>query len=179
MSTKRSSQAQFILDQIEKHNYKIIAEVGVWKGNTARNILSTNPPIDEYWEIDQWNLLGDEHGHMGQSKMGMDLWDKLYLRNAEDMRWFKPLRVVRAKSEDAAKLFYKGYFDFVFIDASHFKDDVKNDVKHWLPLVRKGGMLTGHDYGTSRHKGVKLAVDEIFGKRVIVFPNYIWGVEVK
>ena len=58
------------------------------------------------------------------------------------------------------------YFPFVFLDASHLYHHIKADIAAWLPKVRKGGILAGHDYAVPRWPGVKQAVDEAFGNRV-------------
>jgi len=39
---------------------------------------------------------------------------------------------------------------------------VKRDINLWLPKVKKGGILSGHDYGARKQPGVKKAIDEIF-----------------
>jgi hypothetical protein len=36
--------------------------------------------------------------------------------------------------------------DFVYIDASHSRPDVDEDINIWYPKVRFGGMLGGHDW---------------------------------
>ena len=36
--------------------------------------------------------------------------------------------------------------DFVFIDGNHEYDFVFSDIKNWLPTVKCGGVLAGHDY---------------------------------
>ena len=50
----------------------------------------------------------------------------------------------------------------VYLDASHFYEDVKRDIEIWLPLVKKGGIIGGHDYAGGRFAGVKKAVNEKF-----------------
>jgi len=52
--------------------------------------------------------------------------------------------------------------DFVFIDAAHDYESVKQDILAWLPKVK--GIIAGHDYPA--YKGVVMAVDEVFGDRV-------------
>jgi hypothetical protein len=67
-------------------------------------------------------------------------------------------------------------FDFVYIDGLHTYDGVKTDIQNYLPLVKKGGVIGGHDY-TLQHKhliGVYDAVNEMFGKPDKVFGDNSW-----
>jgi len=64
-------------------------------------------------------------------------------------------------SWDAANLFKDNSIDFVFIDADHSYESVTKDINSWLPKIKKGGIISGHDYFTS--PGVKSAVDELLG----------------
>lgn len=52
--------------------------------------------------------------------------------------------------------------EFVFIDASHKYEDVLQDIKHWLPKVKIGGWLCGHDYEPGVWEPVIKAVIECF-----------------
>lgn len=74
----------------------------------------------------------------------------------------KPLEhcvtVINKKSTDAAMLFEDGSVEFVFIDASHDYESVKQDIQAWLPKVRVGGIIGGDDYGWP---GVQQAVEEL------------------
>ena len=38
----------------------------------------------------------------------------------------------------------------------------------WEKKVKKGGVLAGHDYDNTNHKGVRMAADEVLGKENII-----------
>jgi predicted alpha/beta hydrolase family esterase len=63
--------------------------------------------------------------------------------------------------------------DFVFIDADHKYESVKADIAAWLPKVRPGGHIAGHDYH-SDWPGVQKAVDEVLGKGKFVVRGHSW-----
>lgn len=78
--------------------------------------------------------------------------------------------VIRSASWDAAVNFPDASIDFVFVDADHVYESVKKDILAWLPKVKPGGIIAGHDYN-KEHPGVLQAVPEIFGNRVIPVPS--------
>jgi len=53
--------------------------------------------------------------------------------------------VTKSDSAEAAKLYKDKSVDFVFIDADHSYQAVKKDIFAWLPKIRKGGFIGGHD----------------------------------
>lgn len=59
-----------------------------------------------------------------------------------------------------ASRFVKNDLGAVFIDAGHDYASVKDDIKAWLPKVRKGGFLAGHDHSDT-FPGVVQAVNEL------------------
>ena len=65
---------------------------------------------------------------------------------------------MKKSSVEAAPELEDGSLDFVFIDANHSYDAVKNDIIAWAPKVRSGGVLCGHDYNS--FPGVQKAVDD-------------------
>jgi len=52
---------------------------------------------------------------------------------------------IMSTSVDAAKTFEDGTLAFVFIDGAHEFHSVSEDVRAWLPKVRIGGNIGGHD----------------------------------
>jgi predicted O-methyltransferase YrrM len=71
---------------------------------------------------------------------------------------------IRKPSVEASNDFRDNSIEIVFIDAAHEYEPVKEDINAWLPKVRNGGLIAGHDYLLP---SVKKAVDEIFGNRVM------------
>lgn len=51
--------------------------------------------------------------------------------------------------------------DFVFIDADHSYEAVRADIAAWLPKVKAGAWIGGHDYQEGE-SGLRRAVDEAF-----------------
>ncbi len=76
---------------------------------------------------------------------------------------------IRGSSSESARFFEDGSVDFVFIDADHVYDRVKEDILAWLPKVKPGGIIAGHDYNAPH--GVERAVNEIFGTKVVPIPS--------
>jgi len=52
--------------------------------------------------------------------------------------------------------------DWVFIDADHAYESVRKDIDAWLPKVRTGGIIAGHDFINWPGFGVIKAVTETF-----------------
>jgi hypothetical protein len=84
-------------------------------------------------------------------------------------------RVLRLHSTEAAALIADGSQDFVFIDADHRYEAVRDDLAAWLPKVRGGGLICGHDYSNG-FPGVNRAVSEKLQGRVVHVhgPSTIW-----
>jgi predicted O-methyltransferase YrrM len=78
-------------------------------------------------------------------------------------------------TQAASRVVPDGEFDFVFIDADHSYEAVKDDIKCWKSKVRRGGWLGGHDY-SRKFPGVIKAVNEAFTRDVYEWPGSIWGV---
>lgn len=87
----------------------------------------------------------------------------------------------RSGSLEAAKEFRQvpepPRFPFVFLDDDHSLDHVRQEIRMWLPYVREGGMLAGHDY--DRAGTVRRAVIERFGSRAIAVRPRSWKVYVR
>jgi predicted O-methyltransferase YrrM len=96
-----------------------------------------------------------------------------YLDRTKDYTNIKTLKMTSDEGYDALKF---NEWDFIYIDGLHTYEGVKNDIKNFLPLVKKGGVIGGHDY-TNRIPhlvGVYQAVNEMFGQPDKVFGDNSW-----
>ncbi|MEO1435658.1 MAG: class I SAM-dependent methyltransferase [Bacteroidota bacterium] len=124
----------------------ICAEIGVWKGNFSKRILSINQPkklhlIDpyEYQTGFGKRLFG---GKVAQSQADMD---EIFESVKEKFKG-QPVQFHRGYSDDAIKDFEDGYFDWVYVDGNHYYDFVMRDLENYFPKIKSDGFLTGDDY---------------------------------
>ena len=146
-------------------------EIGVWRGQSvcfaAVEIINANKNI-KIDAIDTWQGSPEqdlfEIEKIDEEKTVYDC----FIENIEPVKHI--VTPIRLESVIASKLYQNESLDFVFIDASHTYENVKNDIMSWLPKVKKGCYIGGHDYGNpEEHNGVKKAVDEIFSKNIEIY----------
>jgi hypothetical protein len=71
------------------------------------------------------------------------------------------IKTIVSLTDEAAQYFDDSSVDVVFVDGGHSYEVVKADILAWLPKVKKGGIISGHDFNA--WQGVNKAVTEIFG----------------
>lgn len=130
----------------------IFVEVGVWCGASAeymaRKIKDSGKDI-KFYCIDMW-VQTPEMGHVEG-----DLYN-VFTENLAHVRdYYIPLR---SESSAGANSFKDGSVDFCFIDAAHEYESVSRDIKAWLPKIKNGGVMAGHDLNiVSKAVGDQLA----------------------
>jgi predicted O-methyltransferase YrrM len=142
-----------------------VAEIGSWVGDSAC-AMDEAVPGAKITCVDTFSgAPGDatfELSRKADIEAGEEraVW-RTFLDNTDH---FSP-RVYRTDSLEAAAALaaQKEQFDLVYIDADHRYEGVKADIEAWLPLVRDGGIICGHDYGDPGFPGVEKAVREAFG----------------
>lgn len=71
------------------------------------------------------------------------------------------LRVLNVPSNEGTAYYADNSLDFVFIDAGHTYNEVVADINDWLPKVRPGGIIAGHDYTSKSWPEVAKAVNKV------------------
>lgn len=138
------------------------AEIGVYRGDMSLGLLQRKDLL--LYMVDNWKGLEIDHFKPGDQADNLN-----YAINqtafAYPRRFILPFDSAYAASLIPADDPELGQLDFVFIDADHSYEGVKRDIEIWLPKIKKGGLLGGHDYNNPRiPEGieVKRAVDEKF-----------------
>lgn len=84
------------------------------------------------------------------------------------------VELFRKRSYEAAEFFESGSVDFVYVDALHDYDNVKRDIQVYLPKIKSGGIIAGHDYNPQLFPGCIRAVDEMVGKPDKIYTDTSW-----
>lgn len=138
-------------------------EIGVWKGGSAAfmgvEIFNSNKKI-RYDAIDCFAPT-KEFG-----KLSEDIYQEAK-RNLKPLTELGVVNLIKSHSLDAVEAYEDESLSLCFIDGSHEYEDVKADLIAWLPKVKKGGVLAGHDYDNPKCTGVRIAAHEVLGKENI------------
>ena len=158
----------------------IFVEIGSFKGRSASamavNIINSKKDI-KFYCVDTWQ--GSEEHQRGQSAEDIDaiegrLYD-IFIQNTESVKDY--IIPMRKTSLEASKDFTDKSLAFVFIDASHDYENVKQDIHSWYPKIKNGGILAGHDWFAEQ---IKRAVYEFCGQyNFNVIEGTSWLIEIK
>jgi len=139
------------------------AEIGVKCGQFSEYILSRWKGRRLY-SVDPWREF-DMSLYHDDDNVSQREHDQNYEITARRLAKFGDrTQLLRMTSEEATRIIPDASLDFVYLDARHDYESVKEDIGLWYPKVRSGGVLAGHDYLTRQIGetvfGVKQAVDE-------------------
>jgi len=147
------------------------AEIGIWRGEMSEHLLRLLPCLFLVM-VDQWEpgrecsksyrQSGDWLSRQSRSKV------QQAKKEAHRRTDFAAGRraIWHTTSLEAAQTIEAASLDFVFIDAEHTYEAVTADIEVWLPAIKPGGLLSGHDYSPPGElspkgwPGVVRAVDE-------------------
>lgn len=114
------------------------AEIGVQRGHHARQILDAWKG-ERLYCVDSWTADGINHTQAAHESCYEEA--KLTLAHFVDRAV-----IMRMPSLMAAQAIPRGSLDFVYIDADHSYNSVRDDISCWWPRVKSGGILAGHDW---------------------------------
>ena len=142
-------------------------EIGSYLGESSR-IFAESECFSEIHCLDMWAGGYDNTDYASYNMCGVE---SNFLKNMSEFA--ELITVHKRNSLEIPTLFEDGYFDFIYIDGNHKKEAVENDIKSCIPKIKKGGYLSGHDYG-NRDFSVTEAVDGILVSPDCVFKDMSW-----
>lgn len=86
-----------------------------------------------------------------------------FLRNREPLK--DHINVIVGDSKVVYKKFADGSLNALFLDGDHSHEGFRKDIEYWYPKVKKGGLVSGHDYMWGG-KGVKPIIDAFADKPI-------------
>jgi hypothetical protein len=129
--------------------YKEGVEIGVYKGFFSKSLGKAGLRV---YGVDPWMPYPGFDRDIDARKERQEY---LYKRA---QRQVKGLDVVfiRKMSIEAVQDFDDESIDFIYIDGNHKLQYAVQDIMEWYPKIKKGGVMSGHDYiNPDRAAGVK------------------------
>ena len=158
-----------LIKELGDNSNKIMIEIGSFVGESTvlfaqsfKKVIAVDPFQPDYDPADPTSYLF-EFNNVYQT----------YLERTGD---HKNIQTIVSTSDQALDVLQGQEFDFIYLDGLHTYEGVKNDIINYLPLVKKGGVIGGHDYTNQIEHlvGVYEAVNEMFGKPDKVFKDNSW-----
>jgi hypothetical protein len=168
---------------INREGFTTGAEIGVAYGGHADYMLSNCPGLKKLYCVDPYTP--DYNSTDGYSlpdgkPFGPAEYEELYLHALHRLNRFGDRQeLIRQSSHEAwatvlfDRMTSEERLDFVFIDGRHTFGDAMADIELWGNLVRKGGIIAGHDYKHESYPGVTRAVNASF-QFINKEDGYVW-----
>jgi len=163
----------------------ICAEIGVDQGDYSRSILKQASPKKLHL-IDAWEKINNQsYSDFKKDVLELKSFEKAYekfskikgfakLSQYYKKRFFrlnlgkkmreqienKQIEIHHGFASDISSLFSDNYFDWIFIDADHSYDSVKDDCLKYESKVKENGYIIAHDYIKPRFKSVIDAIND-------------------
>lgn len=152
---------------------KRIVEFGSFHGRSTRALADNSPEDAMIWAVDPWNgdYIIEKTGEVIQNintyclpQFKSNLIEHIISGKVIPVRTFSHNFILPHE------------IDLLFIDGDHGYNACKKDIEVGLKLVKKGGIISGHDYNHPNYPGVTESVTEIFGK--VESEDSIWWARV-
>ena len=138
------SRDEIWIEFMTSHNIETVAEIGVFKGIFAGQILSGVESIRTYYMIDPWKHLDDWNKPANKD-------DESFLRFYQEMRAATDFaeskrKILHGRTSEVIHQIPDNSLDFAYIDGDHTLRGITIDLVSVLPKVKDGGWIAGDDF---------------------------------
>ena len=176
-SLKQKGVGEFFLKEIAIKRPKILLEVGVFHGVTARNICELLKKIHgndfQYIGIDLFAENIENKNEVIPNTKFSNPFKNIYfnyikrqdpysLEAVKDLlkKFKKNISLLKGNSNAILKKIDMSKIDFVFLDGGHDYHTVKSDLNSCREVIINGGTVLCDDYDLTYAPGLKKAIDE-------------------
>lgn len=177
MRKKVKKRYWWLIGLIAENKFTVGAEIGCANGATTWRLLKYCNGLKLY-AVDRWERVngGADAGQPGAvvGEAGCEAWDwkrgeKIF--DQQTRLYNRRLVKLKGDSVEMAEKVKNESLDFIFIDADHRYPAVIKDLAAWVPKLKPGGVLCGHDIHLP---GVKKAVDEKLRQYEDTEVDHVW-----
>jgi predicted O-methyltransferase YrrM len=139
----RDAEALLQVVQVALTECMVVGEIGSWKGmSTSVLAKAVKNWKGKVYAIDHWK--GSENVPEHKQASINDMFS-LFRNNMKTLGVMDIIHPLVMDSVEASDIFKDNSLDLLFIDADHRYFYVKRDIEIWLPKVKSGGIICGHD----------------------------------
>lgn len=147
--------AKSIIHLIAQQGNNLIGlELGVLKGESFCCMLDSCPNIKTLYGIDTWepydDYLAAEHRTTPVYSVDKKIQEVNEFLTRHNIKWCNnghKAKIIKKDSNKCASKFKNNYLDFIFFDTYMTREQAIKDLELWIPKIKKGGLVMGHDWG--------------------------------
>lgn len=162
-----------MVNHINGLNDKVMVEIGCFIGVSTETFLQFNPK--KLYAVDIWGLneTYSECDWLPSGKPNFDLIEESFRKMAKN---YDNIEIIKNFSKYASFGFRNKSIDFVYIDGEHTYNSVTEDIEHWLPKIKSGGYIAGHD-GLCTHV-INVIRTKLNPTEMVLFRDTSWLIKI-
>jgi hypothetical protein len=124
-----------------------MAEVGVYRGDFASQLLEQCDSIEKYYMLDPWRHLEDWKKPANKNN---DTFEQFFLETKKKTNFAADKTIIlRGKTTEVVEKIPDGSLDFAYIDGDHTLKGITIDLIRLFDKIRVGGWIGGDDFSRS------------------------------
>lgn len=141
--TQPASRTGLWLRAMQTMPARHMAEIGVWKGDFAQEILAQRPDIERYYMVDPWARLPDWNKPFN---VAPEAFEAVYAEAMAKTAFARDRTVVlRGRTMEVLDRIPDRSLDFAYVDGDHTLRGITIDLIRLLPKMKPGGVIGGDD----------------------------------
>jgi hypothetical protein len=142
---KSPSRTEMWTQFVHEHDVRAMAEIGVFRGVFAKDMLDSCPGIKTYYMVDPWRQLEDWNKPVNKRPHDDIYRTAMQITEAHADR----RQVLRGRTSEVVDKIGDGELDLAYVDGDHTLRGISIDLIQLWPKVRDGGFIGGDDFSGS------------------------------